>query len=399
MKHLVKVAHQHGIEVLLDLVTSLTTDGSYIKTQHPDWILRGKDGKMQRYYPFPAWGWALDCANRDLIKYFAQVASYYVKNFHIDGWRIDSPLNNYDPTKVSGDHTRMQLLRAVRTAITQTDPKALMIAEVPAPEFMWGKDDQNWKPLFDEMCQASYNYPFCGFLGGDKKNGYGYIVFKGSPLITPMVPTPLNRIVHNQMTSKEFVEAVKNERILDGRLRANFIENHDTARVAAAFPKQERALFVLICTMPGVPVVHAGQEIGSTVHPDASGGTRIVVDWAKGDHNLEQFYAQVLRGRATNNALLDGDIQDVWKSGGRAITFLRSKGKNHVLVALNFGQESVHCTIGIPVTKLGWSAKRKYRLKDQITGQETVRQGKDLENLDLSIKPYGYQIVKLTPAN
>lgn len=392
LKHLVTVAHQHGIKVLLDHVTSLTTDGSYIMTHHPDWVLRGKDGKMQRYYPFPTWGWALDCTNPDLIKYFAQMARYYVEKFHVDGWRMDSPLNNYDPAKVSGDHSRVQLLRAVKAAITQADPQALMIAEVPGPEFLWGKTDQNWKPLFDEMCQASYNYPFCGFLGGDKKNGYGYIVFKGSPGVTPMVPTPLNSVVHNQMTSQEFVEAVKNQRIMDGRLRANFIENHDTARVAEAFPAQERALFVLICTMPGVPVVHAGQEIGSAVHPDASGGTNIVVDWAKGNMGLERFYAQVLKIRASNQALLSGDIQDAWKSGGKAIAFLRNDDGNHVLVALNFGQDAVRCTAGIPIAKLGLHPRRSYRLIDEITGEASAHHGKDLGDLHLSIKPYGYQI-------
>lgn len=398
LKQLVAVAHQHGIEVLLDLVTSLTTDGSYIMTHHPGWILRGKDGKMQRYYPFPKWGWALDCTNPGLIKYFAQVARYYVQNFHIDGWRIDSPLNNYNPAEVTGDHSRTKLLRAVRAAITQVDPHALMMAEVPGPAFMWGKNDRNWKPLFDEMCQVSYNYPFCGFLGGNKKSGYGYVIWNGSPGQARMVPTPLNAIVHNQWNSKEFVEAVKQQRIMDGRLRANFIEDHDTARVAAAFPKQERALFVLICTMPGVPVVHAGQEIGSTVHPDASGGTNVVVDWKKGDMNLERFYAHVLKIRATNNALLDGDIRNVWKSGDKAITFLRSDGNNHVLTALNFGAKTAHCVVDLPLTSLDLSRQRSYKLDDEINGEKSVRPGKALENLDLTIKPYGYQIITISPA-
>ncbi|MBZ5667340.1 MAG: hypothetical protein LAO30_22405 [Acidobacteriia bacterium] len=66
LTQLIKVAHQHGIKVLLDLVTSLTSEGSYIMTNHPDWIMRGSDGKMAGYYPFPAWGWALDGANPGL---------------------------------------------------------------------------------------------------------------------------------------------------------------------------------------------------------------------------------------------------------------------------------------------------------------------------------------------
>jgi hypothetical protein len=40
------------------------------------------------------------------------------------------------------------------------------------------------------------------------------------------------------MSSSDFVDSVKRRRILYDRLRANFGENHDTVRVANAFPKQ-----------------------------------------------------------------------------------------------------------------------------------------------------------------
>jgi hypothetical protein len=105
----VKAAHGRGIRILLDMVTSLTTEGSYIMKEPPQWRMPGDDGKPQHFYPFPAWGWGLDCANPELIRYFSELAAWHMREYDIDGWRIDSPMNNDDPQKVSGDHSRLNL--------------------------------------------------------------------------------------------------------------------------------------------------------------------------------------------------------------------------------------------------------------------------------------------------
>lgn len=140
LKDLVAIAHQHGIKVLLDLVTSLTYDGTKIMREHPDWVLRGKDGQRQRYFPIPEFGWALDCMNPEVIAYFSGVARRYVERFDIDGWRVDSPINNYDPAKVDGDHSRTQLLRAVRKAV---DVEGV---SQTAPHPVRDDRDGSWRP-------------------------------------------------------------------------------------------------------------------------------------------------------------------------------------------------------------------------------------------------------------
>ncbi len=398
LKVLVQTAHSHGIRVLLDLVTSLTYDGTEIFKNHPNFILRGKDGQMQRYYPFPAWGWGLDCTNPEVIEYFSKLARHYVEKFDIDGWRKDSPLNNYDPEKVEGDHSRIKIMRAIKAAITSARKDAIMISEVTSPTFLWGPDDSNEEPLFDEMCEASYNFEFCGFLGGNEKDGFGYVVFDGSPVYRPLKPTPMNRVVRNQFTSKEFVDLVNSQRILYKRLRAYFIENHDTERVARAFPRQHRTLFVLSASLPGIPVVHAGQEVGSTVHPNNTDSDKRspVVDWAKGDADMQAFYTKILQIRSGNPAMLHGDLKDVWKSGDKAIAFLRTHKDNSVLVALNFDSSAAKCIAGVASGGLRLKPGEKYRLRDEITGEETLREGKALEGLELELPPFGHRIIRIS---
>ena len=79
-----------------------------------------------------------------------------MREYDIDGWRIDSPMNNYDPQNVSGDHSRVKLLRAMKTAVTRVKPSAYFMAEISGPRVLWGKDDRGEQPLFDEMCEGSH---------------------------------------------------------------------------------------------------------------------------------------------------------------------------------------------------------------------------------------------------
>lgn len=392
LKALVNSAHARGIRVLLDMVTSLTTEGSFIMKEHPQWRIPGDDGKPQRYYPFPAWGWALDGANPQLIRYFSDLAAWYVREYDIDGWRIDSPMNNYDPAKVSSDHSRMNLLRAMKRAVLRAKPTAYFMAEVSGPEVLWGKSDRGAQPLFDEMCEGSYSYKYCGFLGPAGKTGGMYVTFDGSPNVVPPRRTTLDRVVHGELTSSEFVDSVRHEPILYNRLRVNFIENHDTARVSALFPQAHRAMFILIASMPGVPVIHAGQEVGSKVHPDASGNTKIVVNWGAGDHELEAFYKRVVRVRTANRALCSSEITNVWNSGDKALGFLRTAGGNRMLVALNFGAEPARFDVSIP-------ARSGVTLTEQLSGTAATHSRAELARLPLHLEPWGYRIFSIADAH
>lgn len=386
LQALVKTAHKHDIKVLLDLVTSIVYDGTDIVKKHPDWVLRGKDGRKQKYYPIPEFGWALDCTHPEVIDYFSGVAKRYVEKYGIDGWRIDSPTNNYDPAKVEGDHSRVQLLRAVRKAVDAVKKDTIFVAEVSGPMVLFGGKKASLEPLFDEMLEASYDMRFCGFL-----SDIGYRAIDGMPLAENLSPTPLDALAQNKLTSKEFVELVTKRRILNGRLRANFIENHDTDRVSKVFPKQHRSLFVMIATIPGIPVVHCGQEIGSTVHPDVAGKVA-VVDWEHGDKVLQDFYERVLKARAGHAALVRGDMRDIWVRGDKCIAYLRTAADDRVLVALNFDAKPAKS-----VVRVAFDGKmdRTLTLVDEITGEKTQKMVGEVEALEVALEPYGYRIISI----
>ncbi|MFH2004052.1 MAG: alpha-amylase family glycosyl hydrolase, partial [Bacteroidota bacterium] len=115
--------------------------------------------------------------------------------------------------------------------------------------------------------------------------------------------------MNNKATSQDLVNYMIKENIKNNRIRSHFSENHDTQRAQAAYPKQNKALLAMISTIPGVPMIFAGQETGSV--------KKQVFDLSNYDTNsdIRQFYKKVFSIRNSSNALKYGGIKNVWKGG------------------------------------------------------------------------------------
>lgn len=147
---------------------------------------------------------------------------------------------------------------------------------------------------------------------------------------------------------------------------------------------------MLSATVPDIPVIHAGQEIGSTQHPDASGSRNVVVDWEHGDSGMSDFYAQVMAARAESTALQHGDIQDVCVKGDNGIAFLRTRGLDQALVCLDFSANMAHFEVKLPSDPK--YATPPFVLHDAI-GKGTVSSIRTKSGqLALTLEPYGCRI-------
>jgi glycosidase len=397
LKNLVETAHKHNIKILLDLVITYTHKNSWICNNHPEWILHdSKTGEMLHFWPDPATGYAIDMANPGVIEYFAEVARYYVEEYNIDGWRVDIARNNYDPKFVSGDHSGTNLLRRVKEEVTKVKPNAILLPEYPGPEVIM--ENPKADPLFDEMCEISYDRFLTGptelVLPRDIENkikdikriqrfaikeGRGLtseenerinelqeeintilreryditsyaslpdLITKLSEKVESRYPGFIDNVLHNDASSENLVNFFSNENILHDRTRARWIETHDSKiRVQLGFPNQHRSLLVLVSTVLGVPMIHAGQEIGETKDTWYS---RTPVDWTNGDHELRDFYKKVFEIRSENDALKYGTIENVWKSGDNTYAYLRSYENNKVVVVLNFQDRTATSTLDLP---------------------------------------------------
>jgi maltooligosyltrehalose trehalohydrolase len=127
---LVDAAHAHGLGVLLDVVynhvgpgdEALRAFGPYFTTEHETF-----------------WGDAIDYTQRGAREWALQNAEQWVRDYHVDGLRLDAVHAIFDDSPV---HICAELAERVRAA----SPDALVISEIEvgnwAPIDDWGHDAQ-----------------------------------------------------------------------------------------------------------------------------------------------------------------------------------------------------------------------------------------------------------------
>ena len=358
LKELINTAHKHNIRVILDLVTGYAIPGSVVynnnwtiriklrelqeKAQELGWELKygtyegqpvvyygckwtkprkcevfGRivgDEVILHHYPRVDWGPAVDRTNPELIEYLTEVAVYYVKEYDVDGFRLDAPQNNWNPKIVPGDHSILQLLESIEEAIKRIKPSAILISESPYLEVPESEGIPD--PLLDKTCAASYSYYFW-----------------------------INLIYGGIKTSGDLIRVLASEKIWYDRARIRFLETHDTERINKIAPQLKKPYTVLISTIPGIPMIQAGQEIGAK-NPYSEDPE---VDWIEGDHEFNEFIKRLLQIRNGNNALKYGSIENVWKGGDNAYAYMREYGNEKVFVVLNLQAKENSVVLDLPV--------------------------------------------------
>lgn len=77
-------------------------------------------------------------------------------------------------------------------------------------------------------------------------------------------------MIKKNKTSSDLEAFFNDEKILYGRTRMRFIEDHNTKRMITALSNQGitedavKPMAAMIFTVPGIPVIEAGQKIGET---------------------------------------------------------------------------------------------------------------------------------------
>ena len=93
LKKLVKVCHEHGIDVLLDVVFNHTAEGD---ERGPSFCFKGIDNNIYymltpdgKYYNFSGCGNTLNCNHPIVQRLIMDCLRYWVTVYHVDGFRFD----------------------------------------------------------------------------------------------------------------------------------------------------------------------------------------------------------------------------------------------------------------------------------------------------------------------
>ncbi len=221
LARLVDAAHAHGLAVLLDVVYNHVGPGSELLAAYGPYF-------TDRHETF--WGEAIDYSQRGVREWAIQNAELWVRDYRIDGLRLDATHAIFDETD---PHVMVELAARVRAA----RPGALVIAEMEVgnrdPIERWGHDAQ-WADEFHHALHV--------LLTGER-DGYYEPYGKVADLARAFEEQPPYRLVvcaqnHDQVGNRAFGDRLPPE----------------TRRVAAA----------CVLFSPHVPLLFMGEEYGET---------------------------------------------------------------------------------------------------------------------------------------
>jgi glycosidase len=171
-------------------------------------------------------------------------------------------------------------------------------------------------------------------------------------------------------------------------LLLRFIDNNDTGErfITRYGVGETRAAIELLFTLPGIPLIYDGDEVGAAFQPYDEGPP---ISWRDPD-GLTPLYARMSRERRSVRALTSPGLQLLATDhDAEVLAYLRPGrgGETKALVALNFGRAPVRVRLrGIPAL----ADFSRARAQDLATGRQWRV---ELPDGALALPPFGGVIV------
>ena len=310
---MVDTLHENGIRVIIDAVFNhcgwrffafddVVKNGAgskyadwFYRLEHP--VTRPDTGDVTPPYECFAYERLMpkmNTANPEVAAYFCDVCRHWLREYKIDGWRLDV-----------ADETNDGFWRMFRRAAEEVNPDALLIGEI------WGNAD-HW--LDGTMFHSTMNYDLrkhCrDFFAQDVIGAKEF-----SARVTDMLTRYRTNLTYAQL---------------------NLLDSHDVSRFLSLCGGDKRRLKLAVLfqmCFVGIPGVYYGDEQGlSGVLEDEY---RRPMIW-DGDQDLFRFYQEAIALRKENAALTRGGFESLFAEG-KLFVFRRAYEGKAVTVALNAG--------------------------------------------------------------
>ncbi|WP_233279348.1 glycoside hydrolase family 13 protein [Microterricola pindariensis] len=355
---LVEAAHARGIRVIGDLTSNHSGDAHewfLAAHHHPEapesdfyyWKDAANDGyeSWLGVPSLPKFNWASKELRRRFIEGPDSVVARWLKPpFHLDGWRID--VANMTG-RLGAEDLNAEVRQTIRRTMVEVNPDTILLGESTND----AASDFQGDAWHGAMTYTTFTRPLWSWLMRPGSEAAGGIGFAGN-----RVPSYTGRQFHAVHT--RFVAGFPWRTRL-GTLNA--LNTHDTPRFAtSALPGAVPVALGLSVTLPGIPVVFAGDEFGLTGVDGEASRTPIpwplleqdrAADAAALAQDTTRLYTELIALRRGQPALNGGGMR--WLHiGDDVLVFVRESEENSVLVTAGRGDFSVT----IPVAALGGGA-------------------------------------------
>lgn len=288
LQELVEKAHEMGMRVILDGVFNHTSREFFAfadiqknewNSKYLDWYfiegfpLRANYGEKPNFKSFAYYGGMpkLNVKNPEVTRYILDVALYWLRECHIDGWRLDV-----------GDEISHRFWRKFREAVKAEFPDALIVGEIwhYAEDFLQGDE---WDTVM--------NYPF-----------YQNVI---------------------RLVAKEEIgvsEFAGNLGFLRGQLHRraypllwNLVDSHDTPRLLhqCGGSKQKMKLAAALqLLLPGMPMIYYGDEYAMDGGQDPDCRRGMLWDPKRQDAGMFAWYQSLIRVRKQYPQILGSGVKE-----------------------------------------------------------------------------------------
>ena len=335
-EHLVDRAHKMGFKVILDWVANHTGWDNQMIYDHPDWYSHDSSGKMVS--PFDWTDVAdLNYDSEGLRDYMIGSLKFWVTEYDIDGYRCDVagmvPTDFWDRAREELDEIK--------------------------PVFMLAEAEQ--VDLHLKAFDMTYAWELHHIM---------------------------NQIAKSEKDANDienYLEKDKTKFPADS-YRMNFITNHDenswNGTVKERMGDSFRAFAVLTWTLPGMPLIYSGQEVGLDKRLEFFEKDEIVWEF---DSPLIGFYTKLnslkTKNRALWNGLTGGEFQRISTSDDKSIfAFIREKEGDQVFVVANLSPEQKKLKLNGVVPEGDF--------EELFTNQKTAFPN----NTEMTLESWGYRV-------
>lgn len=310
LRRLVESAHAHGLKVILDI------PANDLSAQHPfyrDLLEKGKDSPYRNFFARDGNGeisyyfdWAnlknLNYDNPAVRSYGIEIFAHWLRNFDVDGFRVDAA---WGPRARSPDYWP-----AWSAALHRMKSDILLLAEASVRDPYYR--DAGFDAAYDWTDQPG-EWAWAGAFATDAP----------------------------AMHLRKLLERA------DSDMRTfRFLDNNDTGR--RFFTRHGKAVtrvaLAMLLTLPGIPCIYMGEEVGAAFEPYTAKGP---IDWKDPQHLRP--YLQSLTALRHREAALHSTMMSlvVTSDDDAVLAYLRTTASPNesVLILLNYSASPVEVSL------------------------------------------------------
>lgn len=242
----------------------------------------------------------------------------------ISGWRLDV-----------ADELPDIFLDDLRVAVKEENENAIIIGEVwedATTKFAYG---ERRRYFLGKQLDSVMNYPFADAILNFVKFGNGNAFFNSVMRIVENYPPQVTNVLMNHIGTHDTERAITRlagpdceGQSREWQFNHNTLSDFDYLKGISMMKMASLIQF----TLPGVPSVYYGDEIGMQGMKDPF--NRACMDWENKNEELLKWYKRLGQIRNGAKALIDGEFVPVFCENS-AIAYERISGENRILVAIN----------------------------------------------------------------